>query len=204
MSSGAGRRDRWDRRYAAGHPSWETGRPSTELATLLRSGKVPVGSALELGCGRGANACDLAAQGFAVTAADISATAVEAARRAAAGRGLTVDFRIADLAADPDLGGTYDFLFDRGAYHAVRLADAHAFLRLLAKVSRTGTRYLCLCGNSRERCVSGPPVVTEEELTAELGSLFEIVDLHEFRFDESPGREGRPLGWSVFMRRRGG
>ena len=139
-----------------------------ELATLLRSGKVPVGSALELGCGRGANACYLAAQGFAVTAADISATAVEAARRAAAGRGLTVDFRIADLAADPDLGGTYDFLFDRGAYHAVRLADAHAFLRLLAKVSRTGTRYLCLCGNSRERCVSGPPVVTEEELTSYL------------------------------------
>jgi hypothetical protein len=47
-------------------------------------------------------------------------------------------------------------------------------------------------------------VVSEEEIRAELGSRFEILDLHEFRFEHSPGKAGCPLGWSVFMRRRSG
>lgn len=194
----------WDGRYGEAHPPWDTGRPSAELVNLLQSRRVPVGSALELGCGRGTNALYLAGQGFDVTAADISPTAIEEARRRAADRALKVDFRAADLTSDPDLGGPYDFLFDRGVYHAVRMADLKAFLRMLARASREGTHYLCLCGNAKERHEPGPPVVHEEELRAELGSLFDILDLHEFRFDESPGKAGRPLGWSAFMRRRGG
>jgi cyclopropane fatty-acyl-phospholipid synthase-like methyltransferase len=174
------------------------------LAKLIRSGKVPVGRVLELGCGRGTNALYLAEQGFDVTATDISPSAISEAGRMAGERGLKVDLRVADLTALPDLGGAYDFLFDRGVYHAVRQTDLGAFLRLLAEVSREGTKYLCLCGNAREKHDPGPPTVTGEEIRAELGSLFDILDLHEFRFDKSPNRLGRPLGWSVFMRRRNG
>lgn len=195
--------NRWEGRYAERHPPWDTGKPSTELVNLLRSGRVPVGSALELGCGRGTNAILLAGRGFVVTAADISETAVAEARRRAEEGGFAIDLRVANLLADPSLGGPYDFIFDRGTYHAVRLTDVKAFLQLLGRVSRAGTLYLCLCGNSKERHDPGPPVVSEEEIRAELGSLFDILDLHEFRFDESPGKDNRPLGWSVFMRRRG-
>lgn len=194
-------RDQWDKRYRGDQLPWDTGRPSTELENLVRSGKVPVGKALELGCGHGTNALLLAERGFDVTAADVSPAAITAAKRRAVKKRLQVEFRVADLTAEPDLGGPYDFLFDRGLYHAIRLADVAAFLRLLRNVSREGTLYLCLCGNAKEKQEPGPPTVTEEEIRAELGSLFEILDLHEVRFDESPGKEGRPLGWSVFMRR---
>ena len=196
--------EQWDERYRENQLPWDTGRPSTELVKLIRFGKVPVGKALELGCGRGTNALYLAEQGFDVTATDISPTAIREAERRAAQKGLKADFRVANLTTRPDLGGAYDFLFDRGVYHAVRQVDVNAFLRLLDEVSREGTHYLCLCGNAKEKQDPGPPVVSEEEIRAELGSLFDILDLHEFRFDESSGKADRPLGWSIFMRRRSG
>jgi hypothetical protein len=42
-------------------------------------------------------------------------------------------------------------------------------------------------------------VVTEEQLRAELGLTFEILDLHEFRFDEAPGVPESFLAWSCLV-----
>jgi hypothetical protein len=113
-----------------------------------------------------------------------------------------VNFRSADLAADPDLGGPYDFLFDRGVYHILRQQNLGPYLRLLEKVSRPGTLYLCLTGNANETGEGGPPRVSEGEIRSELGGLFDVLDLHEFRFDPTPQMDTRPLGWSALMERR--
>jgi hypothetical protein len=44
-------------------------------------------------------------------------------------------------------------------------------------------------------------VVSEQEIRAELGPLFDILDLREFRF--TTNQDGfRPLGWSILMRRK--
>jgi hypothetical protein len=56
-------------------------------------------------------------------------------------------------------------------------------------------------GNARELHDSGPPV-TEEEIRAELGTEFQILDLHEFRFDEARGVPVRFLGWSCLVENR--
>jgi hypothetical protein len=45
-------------------------------------------------------------------------------------------------------------------------------------------------------------VVTEEEIRDELGTTFQILDLHEFRFDEAPGVPERFLGWSCLVEKR--
>ena len=79
--------------------------------------------------------------------------------------------------------------------------DVAAFLRTLDRLTRPGTVGLVLTGNAREPSEPGPPVVTEEELRAEIGSLFEIVQLREFRFDPTTTDEGRPLAWSCLVRR---
>jgi hypothetical protein len=60
---------------------------------------------------------------------------------------------------------------------------------------------LILTGNARERHDPGPPVVSEQEIRAELGNVFTIERLHEFRFDEVAGQGVRFLGWSCFLRR---
>ena len=36
----------------------------------------------------------------------------------------------------------------------------------------------------------------------ELGSAFQILELHEFRFDEAPGVPERFLGWSCLVEKR--
>ena len=194
--------DHWDGRYRDDQIPWNTDQPSRELVRLVESGQVPVGSALEFGCGYGSDALYLAAQGFAVTAVDLSPLAVSEARERAAKAGASVEFQEADLTAGPDLGGPYDFLFDRGVYHIVRRSGLEAFLALLERVSRPGTRYLSLTGNTHETGEGGPPRVSEEEIQAELGTLFEIVDLREFRWEESVQMKTQPLGWSVLLERR--
>ena len=69
----------------------------------------------------------------------------------------------------------------------------------MARQLASGGRGLILAGNAREPHDPGPPVVTEEQICDELGLAFQILDLHEFRFDEAPGVPERFLGWSCLV-----
>ena len=68
-------------------------------------------------------------------------------------------------------------------------------------MTRPGTVYLSLSGNANEQTEQGPPRVTEEEIRAELGGVFEVQQLRAFRFEDPGGVDG-PLGWSCLMVRR--
>ena len=72
----------------------------------------------------------------------------------------------------------------------------------MARQLASGGRGLILAGNAREPRDPGPPVVTEEQIRDELGAAFQILDLHEFRFDEAPGVPQRFLGWSCLVEKR--
>jgi SAM-dependent methyltransferase len=192
---------RWEERYAKGDTPWDTGRPSSELQRVLAEEKVAPGRAVELGCGTGTNAVWLAQQGFDVTAVDLSPRAIGRAQQRAAAAGVRVHFLTADLLALPDLGDPFPFLFDRACYHVVRRLDAPAYLRTLERLTAPGSIGLVLAGNAREPHQPGPPVVSEEEIRAELGRPFEVVRLREFRFDPDEGGAVRFLGWSCLLRR---
>jgi SAM-dependent methyltransferase len=157
--------------------------------------------ALELGCGTGVNAVWLARRGFAVTGVDLSPLAIGRARRRAAGAGLAPRFLAADLTRPGVLRGPFDFFFDRGCYHAVRLADAAAYLQTLRRVTRPGSVGLVLTGNAAEpEDEVGPPVVEGWQLREELGSLFDILELRPFPFDAPRPGDWRYLGWSCLLR----
>lgn len=80
----------WEARYRDTGRVW-SGRPNTFLVREA-SGLAP-GTALDLGCGEGADAVWLASRGWRVTGVDISATALERAAAHAAEAG--VDDRVA-------------------------------------------------------------------------------------------------------------
>jgi SAM-dependent methyltransferase len=193
--------DRWESRYQTGDTPWETGHPSTELQRVIAEDKITPCAALELGCGTGGNAVWLAQRGFDVTALDISPLAIERARQRAAAAGATVRFLMADILAGPDVGGPFDFFFDRGCYHILREEELAAYLGLLDRTLRPGATGLVLAGNARLPR-TGPPVVTEEEIRTELGRLFDYVRLREIQFDLAPGDGGPHLGWSCLLRKR--
>ncbi|MEU8380837.1 bifunctional NAD(P)/FAD-dependent oxidoreductase/class I SAM-dependent methyltransferase [Streptosporangium sp. NPDC048865] len=86
----------WDRRYGESAQIW-SGNPNVILVREV-TGMEP-GSALDVGCGEGADAIWLAQRGWRVTATDISGVALERAARHAASAGVAdrVDWQRHDL-----------------------------------------------------------------------------------------------------------
>jgi SAM-dependent methyltransferase len=195
----------WNQRYEKGETPWDTGQPSSELRRVLAENPIRPCRALELGCGSGTNAVWLARQGFDVTALDLSPLAIERARQRAEASGVAMRFLAADVLHPPEeLIGPFDFFFDRGCYHVVRREDVSGYLETLRRLTHPGTLGLVLTGNAREPHDPGPPVVSEEEIRTELGSLFDVIRLREFRFDQVEGVSTQFLGWSCLLRRREG
>lgn len=91
----------WERHYQKQHDQEQGtghGAPSPHLASELTG--LPVGTALDAGCGTGADAVWLARQGWDVTAVDISPTAVARAESLAAEQAPDVAARISWVVAD--------------------------------------------------------------------------------------------------------
>lgn len=86
----------WENRYAESGQVW-SGRVNRSLMDVAAD--LPVGRALDLGCGEGGDSIWLAERGWTVTGVDISETAVQRAGRFAHERGLDTD-RIRFTAAD--------------------------------------------------------------------------------------------------------
>jgi 2-polyprenyl-3-methyl-5-hydroxy-6-metoxy-1,4-benzoquinol methylase len=193
----------WDTHYQSGTPPWETGQPSLELARVIAEEKIKPCRVIDIGCGSGINAVWLAQQGFDVTGVDITPLAIEKARARAAASGVQVRFVEDDVLDLREKYEPFPFFFDRGCYHSVRDPGAAVFLRTLERITAPGSIGLVLTGNAKEPPPEGqgPPVVSEEQIRAELGSLFEIVRLREFRFDTSMADNAAPLAWSCLLRR---
>ena len=192
----------WNDRYREGDLPWDTGRPSLELQRVLCQSAIPPCRALEIGCGTGTNSVWLAQQGFEVTGVDVAPLAIELAEKRAHAAAVRAQFVVADVLQLPELSGPFAFFFDRGCYHAVRRDAPRQYAPAVARLLTTGARGLILAGNAREPHTPGPPVVTQEQIREELGMAFQILDLHEFHFDEAPGVPERFLGWSCLLRRR--
>lgn len=191
----------WDQSYRERQTPWDTGLRSRELARVLDEEPIRPGRAVELGCGTGTNAVFLAQRGFDVTGFDLSAVALDEARRKTANAGVSVEFIEADLCRLEWTGEPFDFLFDRGCYHCARRGDLAGYQETVRRLSRAGSRYLVLAGNAREQTEQGPPRVTEAEIRADLGGLFDVEWIREFRFEDAGGVDG-PLGWSCLLVRR--
>ena len=140
----AGDRESYDELYRSAPAVW-SGRPNRQL--VVEAAHLPPGTALDAGCGEGADAVWLAERGWRVTAVDFSPVALE--RGAARARELGLDDRIewvhADLAAwQPPAGRfalvTAHYLHSRGADRTA------LFQRLGAAVEPGGT--LLVVGHS--------------------------------------------------------
>jgi SAM-dependent methyltransferase len=87
-------RDDWNERYAQKDLVW-TAAPNRRFVAEVVS--LPAGRALDLACGEGRNAVWLAERGWRVTGVDFSDVALAKAAELAAGRGVDVDWVVADV-----------------------------------------------------------------------------------------------------------
>ncbi|MGW2161679.1 SAM-dependent methyltransferase [Nonomuraea sp. NPDC001699] len=129
----------WDDVYAA-RPAATDPRPNARLTELVAG--LPPGDALDLGCGEGGDALWLAGRGWRVTAADVSAVAVD--RLAALARGHGLDDRLTPVRHD--LGTSFPSgAFDLICAHYLHTPDdldRTAVLRSAARALRPGGRLL--------------------------------------------------------------
>jgi SAM-dependent methyltransferase len=126
----------WDDRYRSAGAVW-SGEPNPQLVAEV-SGLAP-GTALDAGCGEGADAVWLAERGWQVTALDISSVALERARTAAVAAGVAarIAWRHGDIAAwTPER--PYDLVAAHFMHFASPLREI-VFRRLAAAVAVGGT-----------------------------------------------------------------
>lgn len=99
--------EKWDVIYAAGgHDREEPARVLKDFDHLLPD----TGTALDLACGRGANALFLAQRGLRVCAWDISEEAIKFLRETAAQRGIDIDACVRDVTANPPAENSFDVI----------------------------------------------------------------------------------------------
>lgn len=193
----------WGLHYAEDYAPWDIGQPCPELAAQLSGLALKSGAkAIDLGCGTGSNTIYMAEHGLEATGVDSEPLAIERAQARAESSGVPARFLVDDLLGKTKTLGTgYQFLFDRGCYHYVRLIDAQAYLDTLERLTQPGSLLMVLAGSSEEPFPGGPPVVSEAEIREELGALFELQWIQRIRL-ATRRPDLSPAGWSCLFRRK--
>lgn len=140
--------------YAFGFTPWEnaaTHRPAAEQVAALfdreqAERKPPYGRALDLGCGTGHWAIDLALRGWQVTGIDLVASAVSEARARAKDAGIDVQFIQGDVTALQAAGlkQSFQFVWDFGTVHGLTPSQREAVGREVTAVTEPGATMLML------------------------------------------------------------
>ncbi|CAI9388287.1 bifunctional NAD(P)/FAD-dependent oxidoreductase/class I SAM-dependent methyltransferase [Microbacterium sp. T2.11-28] len=207
----AARNAHWEERYAEGTRFW-SGRVNETTAAVART--LPRGTALEIGCGEGADAIWLAEQGWTVTAVDVSPTAISRARVAAAERGLTdtqVRFETADAAGDLP-PGPFDLVVSSFLHSWEHDFPRIDILRRAAARVAPGGRLLAVSHaavppwSAHDDAEDHPVLLTPAQELALLGldPAVWTVELAEVRARETAAPDGRPahLDDGVLLLRR--
>lgn len=120
----------WDARYDTEH-IW-SGNPNGTLVT--EAGSLTPGTALDVGCGEGADAVWLAQRGWKVTGVDVSRVAVDRARAAAEKAGVEITWRVDGFLDAPFEG--FDLV--SAQYPAIPKAPNHGVERHFSRAMNPG------------------------------------------------------------------
>jgi SAM-dependent methyltransferase len=191
----------WEDFYAENRGRW-SGNPNGSLVEEVAN--LRPGTALDLGCGQGGDAIWLASQGWTVTGADISQTALDVAARDAGTAGVSVNWERHDLAESlPE--GPFD-LVTTSYLHSPEELPRTPILRAAAELVGAGGTLLVIghapSPEHKHQDLPGPDEVVAE---LALGDDWELERSelrerqHAFR-DEAPKRR---VDTVVRLRRRG-
>ncbi|MCO1659409.1 class I SAM-dependent methyltransferase [Pseudonocardia sp. S2-4] len=201
----------WEERYRATPAVW-SGRPNPQL--VAEAADLPVGRALDVGCGEGADAIWLAERGWPVTGVDFATAALERAAGHAAARGPEVAGRTtwvhADITGGWDPG---DGVFDLVSAQFMQLPEeprTMLFARLARAVAPGGTLLIVGHHFDDEHAADHPHLAdmgyTAEEIAWSLDAeRWEIVVAEtRSRLGRLPGGSGETTLRDVVLRARRG
>lgn len=196
----------WDSAYRGesefdGPPPWNIGEPQPELAALIAAGRFR-SDVLDAGCGFAELSLALAAQGYTVVGLDLTPTAVAAATKAAAERGLTsatfAQADITDFGSYPaGLEGRFNTVVDSTLFHSLPVDHRDDYLRSVHRVAAPGAGYFVLVfakGAFPDGWESRPNEVDEDELRAAVSRHWEVDDIRPAHIHANiPDAPGAPM-----------
>lgn len=194
-------REFWDARYASASSVW-SGQVNAALAAVVEP--LDPGSALDLGSGEGGDVCWLAQRGWFATGVELSAVAVERARKLAEAAGCQDRARfIADDLTTwrPPSGQRYDLITASFLQSPVRLERA-SILREISRYLTPGGRMVILAHAKPPAWLAGTGCgpstfyTPDEDLAAlELDPNSWVVERADTVEREAAGPEGQPGVW---------
>jgi SAM-dependent methyltransferase len=175
----------WDSVYREegefeGPPPWNIGEPQPELAALLAAGAFR-SDVLDAGCGFAELSLTLAAHGYAVVGIDLTPTAIAAANKAAADRGLdTASFVQADITSFTGYDGRFSTVVDSTLFHSLPVEGRDGYLQSVHRAAAPGAGYFVLVfakGAFPAEMEAKPNEVDEGELRAAVGKYWDIDEI---------------------------
>jgi SAM-dependent methyltransferase len=201
-------KEHWEQHYGERDRVW-SGQVNVRLAEVASTLKA--GSALDLGCGEGGDACWLAERGWTVVATDISDTALQRAAAEADARGLgdRIEFVQHDL-SDRFPDGAFDLISAQFLHSMIPFDRPRVLRRAAGAVEPGGT--LLIVDHA-----SPPPRMAQSDHHHEFPSAEEVVgslDLDDGEWErvrmesverQGTGRDGEAATWVdnvIVLRRR--
>ena len=199
-------REHWEDRYREGETPWDDGRPWRPLPDLLARYAPPGGRLVDIGCGLGGKAAQMAALGYRVLGIDISQAAIDAARQLAAGSDGDLELRRADfLKQSPD--APFDLAFDRSVWATFDEPGRFSFARRVAHWLVPGGHWISLtgCADNRDPETGEPdprgyPRHSLQAIAACCEPHFEILEVRREPFGSTSDTDF--TAWVTVMRAR--
>ncbi|MGH2459129.1 MAG: class I SAM-dependent methyltransferase [Chloroflexota bacterium] len=188
----------WEEHYRGRHSAGCQKRPNPQL--VIEAGDLAPGTALDAGCGEGADAIWLALRGWRVTAVDISSTALRRGREYSEALGADTESRIDWVQADLTSWRPSEEHFDLVAAHHVHTTAPREELvrRLAAAVAPGGT--LLIVGHHPSDLPTDISHVspaeaffTAEEVVASLDPVRWEIAVAEARTQSATGHDGHEI-----------
>ena len=199
-------REHWEARYQQRETPWDDGQPWRPLPDLLARYAPPGGRLLDIGCGLGGKAAQMAALGYRVLGVDISQAAIDEAHRLTANSDCDLELRRTDfLKESPDT--PFDLAFDRSVWATFDESGRVAFAGQVAKWLVPGGHWISLtgCADNRDPETGEPdprgyPRHSLKAIADCCESFFEILEVRREPFGETPDTDF--TAWVTAMRVR--
>ena len=180
-------KEKWNARYREKEPHAHD-EPSAHLKETV--GALSPGSALDLAAGDGRNALWLAEQGWEVAAVDFSEAAVRRGREFARERGVSVDWKVADLLEYLPPSSSYDLVCI--FYLHMPFKELEQVLKRAADALKAGGTLLVV-GHDRRNLVEGSGGPQNPEILytpAEISAVLENLEVEYSASERRPPDHG--------------
>lgn len=187
-------REQMEQIYSETSPAdipWNSESPPKAFVELVESGQSQPCKTVDVGCGAGNYAIDLASVGFDVTGVDVSRSAIALAEAKAKEKGVVCWFVVADvLSGLVEITEAFEFGYDWSLLHHIFPENRRQCVETMHRLLVPGRKYLPVCfsdkdagfgGTARYRRTSLDTVLcfsSEAELRALFEPYFEILNLN--------------------------